>query len=91
MRLLREKLLPSLGLIKHIHDEINLLNYEHLTDKRKYITYISVTSKVLKSSRSKMVTLAQDVCDVHGASSLYIKSCREILYLYKIIFIYVCV
>ena len=85
MRLLREKRLPSLGLIKHIHDVIKLLNYEHLTEKRKYIAYISVTSKVLKSSRSKMATLAQDVCHVHGASSLYIKSC------WQIFFIYVCV
>ena len=41
-------------------------------DKWKYIPYISVTHKVLKSCRSKMATLAHDLCDVHGASSLYI-------------------
>ena len=32
-----------------------------------------MTHKVLKSCRSKMATLAHDVCDVHGASLLYIK------------------
>ena len=32
-----------------------------------------MTHKVLKSCRSKMATLAHDVCDVHGASTLYIK------------------
>ena len=31
-----------------------------------------MTHKVLKSCRSKMSTLAHDVCDMHGASSLYI-------------------
>ena len=39
-----------------------------LTDKWKYIPYISVTHKVLKSCRSKMATLEHDVCDVHRAS-----------------------
>ena len=68
-----------LGLIKHVHDMINLFYYEHWTDKLKYIPYISVTHKVLKSSRSKMATLAH-VCDVHGASSLYIKTCWESKY-----------
>ena len=33
-----------------------------------------------KSSRNKMVTLAHDVCDVHGAFSLYIKTCWQSLY-----------
>ena len=42
--------------------------------------YTSVTHKVLKSCRSKMATLARDVSDVHGASSLYIKTCWESLY-----------
>ena len=69
-----------LGLIKHVHDVINLLYYKHWTDKWKYIPYISVTHKVLKSCRSKMATLAHDVCDVHGASSLYIKTCWQSLY-----------
>ena len=41
---------------------------------------MSVTHKVLKSCRSKMATLAHDVCDVHGASSLYIKTCWKGLY-----------
>ena len=59
---------------------INLLYYKHWTDKWKYIPYISVTHKVLKSCRSKMATLAHDVCDVHGASSLYIKTCWQSLY-----------
>ena len=35
---------------------------------------------MLKSCRSKMATLAHDVCDVHGASSLYIKTCWQSLY-----------
>ena len=75
-----EILLPSLGLIKHVHDVINLLYYKHWTGKWKYIPCISVTHKVLKSCRSKMATLAHDVCDVHGASSLYIKSRWQSLY-----------
>ena len=48
--------------------------------------YISVTHKVLKSCRSKMATLAHDVCDVHGASSLYIK---KFFYIYIYIYIYI--
>ena len=32
---------------------------------------------MIKSSRSKMATLAYDVCYVHGASSLYIKTCWQ--------------
>ena len=76
---------------------INLLYYKHWTDKWKYIPYISVAHKVLKSCRSKMATLEHemyrdhehehemeheiaDVCDVHGASSLYIKTCWQSLY-----------
>ena len=39
-----------------------------------------MTHKVLKSCRSKMATLAHDVCDVHGATSLYIKTCWQSLY-----------
>ena len=50
-----------------------LLYYEHWTDKSKYLPYIFVTHKVLESCGSKMATLAHDVCDVHGDSSLYIK------------------
>ena len=71
-----------MGLIKHIHDVINLFYYKHLTDKWKYIPYIYiyVTHKVLKSCRSKMATLEHDVCDVHGTSSLYIKSYLQSLY-----------
>ena len=34
-----------------------------------------MTHKVLKSCRSKIVTLEHGVSDVHGASSLYIKTC----------------
>ena len=45
-------------------------------DKLKYTPYISVTHKVLKS-RSEMATLAYDVCDVHGVSLLYIKTCWQ--------------
>ena len=63
-----------MGLIKQVHDVINLLYYKHWTDKWKYIPYISMTHKVLKSCRSKIVTLEHDVSDVHGASSLYIKT-----------------
>ena len=33
-----------------------------------------MTYKVLKSCRSKMATLAHDVCGVHGASTLHIKT-----------------
>ena len=39
-----------------------------------------MTNKLLKSCTSKMVTLAHDVCNVYGASSLYIKTCWQILY-----------
>ena len=46
----------------------------------QYIPYISVTHKVLKSCRSKMATLAHDVCDVHGAFLLYVKTCWQSLY-----------
>ena len=35
---------------------------------QKYIPYIYVTHKLLKSCRSKMATLEHDVCDVHRAS-----------------------
>ena len=65
------------GPVKHFHYVINLLYYEHWTDKQKYIPYISVTLKVLKSCRSKMVTSAHDVCDVHGASSVNVKPCWQ--------------
>ena len=37
---------------------------------------MSVTHKVPKSCRNKMATLAHDVSDVHGAFSLYIKTCK---------------
>ena len=79
MRLFWEIILPSLGLIKHVHDVINLLYYEHWTDKRRYIPYISVAHKVLKSCRSKM---ANFVCDVHGAPSLYLKNCWQSSFIY---------
>ena len=72
----RYSFLPSLGLIKHVHDVINLLHYKHWTDKWKYIPYLSATQKVLKSCRSKVahdVSLAHDVSYVHGASTLYKK------------------
>ena len=39
-----------------------------------------MTHKVLKSCRCKMVTLDNDVCDVRGASSLYVKTCLQSLY-----------
>ena len=35
---------------------------------------------MLKSSRSKVATLAHDVCDMHGAFSLYIKTYWKSLY-----------
>ena len=41
-----------------------------------------MTHKVLKSCRSKMATWAHDVCDVHGASSLYIKICWQSSFIY---------
>ena len=37
-------------------------------------------NKVLKSCRRKMATLEHDVCDMHGASSLYKKTCWQSLY-----------
>ena len=43
-----------------------------------------MTHKVLKSCRGKMATLAHDVCDVHGASSLYIKTCLYKQSLYRV-------
>ena len=42
--------------------------------------YISVTHKVLKSCRSKMITLVHDVCDGDGAFSLYRKTCWQSFY-----------
>ena len=35
---------------------------------------------MFKSCRSKVATLEHDVYDVHGASSLYIKTCWQGLY-----------
>ena len=74
-------ILPSLGLIKH--DVIKLLYYKYWIDKWKYIyiPYISVTKKVLKSWRGKMATWALDVLDVHGASSLYIETYWQSLFI----------
>ena len=90
MRLFEEILLPSLGLIKHFYYVINLLYYEHWTVKRKYISYIAVTLKVIKSCKIKMTILAHDVCDVHGASLLYIKTCwQKFLYIYIYIYIHI--
>ena len=46
---------------------------------------------MLKSCRRKMATLPRDVCDVHGASSLYIKPVAKVLlymYLYNMYNIY---
>ena len=42
--------------------------------------YTIYAHKVLKSCKSKMATLEHDVCDVHGSSLLYIKTCWQILY-----------
>ena len=42
---------------------------------------ISVIHKVIKSCRSKMATLTHDAFYVHGASSLYIKTCWQSLYM----------
>ena len=41
-----------------------------------YTRYICDT-QVLKSCRSNMATLGHDVCNVHGASSLYKKTCWQ--------------
>ena len=82
-------LLLSLGLIKHIHDMNKLLYYGHWTDKRKYIPYISVTQKVVKSCGSKMATcyMMYIMYDVHKASSLYKKTCRQSFFMYNFFFI----
>ena len=83
MKLFWETLLPSLGLIKHVHDVIYVSYHKHWIDKWKYIPYIYVTHKVFKSCKSKMATSAHDVCDVQKASSLYIKTCwQSLLYMY---------
>ena len=81
MRLFQEISLASFGLIKLIHDVINLSYYKHSTEKWKYIPYISVTHKVLISFRSKMVVCAHDVCKVHGASSSYMKTCCQTFFI----------
>ena len=39
-----------------------------------------VTHKVLKTCRSKIATLANDVCDAHEAFSYYTKTCWQSLY-----------
>ena len=82
MRLFRVIHLQSFGLIKHIHDVINLLYYEHWTEKQNYTPYICVKDKVLKSCRGKMTTWTHNVCDVHGISPLYIKSCWQSCFIY---------
>ena len=75
---------------KYVHDVICFLYYEYWTNKWKYIPYISVTHKVLKFCRSKTATLAPDVCDVHGASSLYTNTCwQKFFYICICIYIYV--
>ena len=54
----------------------NLLRFVVLqTLTTQYLPYMSVTHKVLKSCKSKVATVTHDVCDVHGAFSLYIKTC----------------
>ena len=66
-----------------------LLYYGHWTDKRKYIPYISVTQKVVKSCGSKMATcyMMYIMYDVHKASSLYKKTCRQSFFMYNFFFI----
>ena len=81
-----EILLPSLGVIKHIQYMINLWYYGHWTGKGKYIPYISVTHKVLRSCRSKMVTSAHEVYDVQKTSSLYKETCRYSYFIYMYIY-----
>ena len=98
MRLFREILLPSLGLIKHLNMFMMLWCVKFIllwTLNRQVKIYtiyicISVTHKVLKSCRSKMATWAHDVCDVHGASSLYIKICWQSSFYISICIIHVC-
>ena len=65
---------------------INLLYHGHWTDDRKYIPYISVTHKVLKSCRIKAATWGHDV---YEAFSLYKKTCRwNVSYICICIYIY---
>ena len=66
-----------------------LLYYGHWTDKRKYIPFISVTQKVVKSCGSKMATcyMMYIMYDVHKASSLYKKTCRQSFFMYNFFFI----
>ena len=52
------------------------------TETSENISHISVTHKVLKSCRNKMATWAYDVCDVHEASLLYIKTCWQSSFIY---------
>ena len=56
-----------------------ITNTKHWTDKWKYIPYIFVTHKVLKSCRIKMATLAHDVCDIY----IYIYMCGFMLFSYS--------
>ena len=85
-----EILLPSLGLIKYIHGMIHLLYCRHWTDKRKYIPYISVTHKVVKSCGSNMTTcyMMYIMYDVHKASSLYKRTCRQSFFMYNFFFVF---
>ena len=43
--------------------------------------YMSTTDKMLKTSWSKM-HITYDVCDVHWASSYYIKTCWQSSFIY---------
>ena len=84
--LIFRKFWPMLYILRHEQVCLMMFNERYSferyfwTDKWKYIPYISVTHTKLKSCRSKMTTLTHDVCDVHGAFSLYIKTCWQSLY-----------
>ena len=86
MRLFQEIPLVLFGLIKLVHNVINLLYYKHSREKWKYIPYISVPHKVLKSFRSKMATSTHDICNEHGASSTYKKTCWQSSFIYVYVY-----
>ena len=58
-------------------DVIHLFVVQILNREVEIYTRYICDTQVLKSCRSNMATLGHDVCDVHGASSLYKKTCWQ--------------
>ena len=66
-------------MIKHVHDVMNLLYYKHWTHNMYHI-YLWYTKCSNLAEVRWPLYLAHDVCDVHGAFSLYMKTCWQSLY-----------